>query len=260
MSDVQVGGRVFLFALAVTVAALVVFGLTPALRLSRTAPTDVLRSGDRAASAGKVVRRLRDGLVVVQVAAALVLVAGATLLTRSFETLLDVPLGIEAEGVLTYEVHLPRARYQDGPTRHAFHEQLQERVAALPGVVSVGATSWLPVSGRYHSWGFFRDAENPDGSSDPDWHQTDVRIITGDYFGSLGIDILRGTNPTDVDFASEPMVWVNQSLADQVFQDVDPLEQQIYLAGSVRRVMGIVEDIPHDTRGETYRKSYVPHV
>jgi len=260
MADVQVGGRVFLCALTVTVGSLVAFGLTPALRLLRTAPADVLRSGDRSATVGKVIRRLRDGLVVVQIAAALVLVADATLLTRSFETLLDVPLGIEAEGVLTYEVHLPSARYQDGPARHAFHEVLQERVAALPGVESVGATSWLPVSGRYHSWSFYWDPENPDPRNDDGWRQTDVRIIVGDYFGSMGIELLRGTDPLDADFESEPMVWVNQSVAEEVFQDIDPLGQQMYLAGSLRRVMGIVEDIPHDARGETFRKSYVPHV
>ena len=259
VAEVQVGGRVFLFALTVTVGALIAFGLAPALRLSRTAPADVLRSGDRAATVGKLIRRLRDGLVVVQIAAALVLVAGATLLTRSFATLLDVPLGIEAEGVLTYEVHLPSARYQDGPTRHAFHELLQERVAALPGVESVGATSWLPVSGRYHSWTLYWDLENMDGSNDDAWSQTDVRIIAGDYFGSMGIDLVRGTDPVDADFESEPMVWVNQRVADQVFRDVDALGQQMRVAGAVRRVMGVVEDIPHDARGEISRKSYIPH-
>ena len=259
VAEVQVGGRVFLFALTVTVGALVAFGLTPALRLSRTAPADVLRSGDRSTTAGKVIRRLRDWLVVVQVAAALVLVAGATLLTQSFEKLLDVPLGIEAEGVLTYQVHLPSARYRDGPARHAFHELLQERVTALPGVESVGATSWLPVSGRYHSWGFYWDPESPEQSNDDAWRQTDVRIVVGDYFGSMGIELLRGTDPVDADFESEPMVWVNQSLVEEVFQDVVALGQQMYLAGSIRRVMGVVEDIPHDARGTTFRKSYIPH-
>ena len=255
VAEVQVGGRVFLFALAVTVAALLAFGLTPALRLSRTAPADVLRSGDRSSTMGKVVRRLRDGLVIVQVAAALVLVAGATLLTRSFKTLLDVPLGIEAEGVFTYEVHLPGARYVDGPARHAFHEVLQERVAALPGVESVGATSWLPVSGRYHTWGF---SWNPETNDDA-FFGTDVRVITGDYFGSMGIDVLMGVDPMDVDLDGEPMVWINQRLADEVFHDVEALGQQIRIADALRRVMGVVESIPHDARGETYRMSYVPH-
>jgi hypothetical protein len=100
VAEVELGSTVFLFALTVTVTALVIFGLVPALRLSRTAPADVLRSGDRASTVGRVARRLRDARVMLQVAAALVLVAGATLLTRSFDALTDVPLGIEAGGLL----------------------------------------------------------------------------------------------------------------------------------------------------------------
>ena len=91
----RVGGTVFAFAFTVTTAALLVFGLAPALRMSRTAPADVLRSGDRASTVGRTVKRLRDMMVVVQVAAALVLVAGSLLLTRSFDSLLSVPLGVE---------------------------------------------------------------------------------------------------------------------------------------------------------------------
>ncbi|MEJ2207353.1 MAG: ABC transporter permease, partial [Gemmatimonadota bacterium] len=132
--DVQMGRTVLAFTLAVTIGALLVFGLAPAWRLSRTEPSDVLRSGDRTATAGRVVRRLRNGLVVLQVAAAVVLVAGGILLARSFTSLLDVPLGIEPRGVLTYEVHLPSARYPDGATREAFFRELHDRVAQLPGV------------------------------------------------------------------------------------------------------------------------------
>ena len=259
IAEPEVGGAVFLFAFAVTVGALLLFGLTPALRMSRTAPADVLRSGDRSATVGRAARRLRNGLVVVQVAAALMLVAGAGLLTRSFNSLLDVPLGVEPEGVLTFEVHLPGARYADGEARHAFHERFQERVAALPAVDAVGATSWLPVNGTYHTWGFYWDPENGDLSNDDAWNSTDVRVVAGDYFGSLGIDIVQGVDLVDVDFESEPVAWVNQAVVDEVFQGADAVGQQIWLAGELRRVMGIVENIPFDARGEVSRKSYVPH-
>ncbi len=92
VADLHVGPRVFLFALTVTVAALLAFGLAPALRLSRTTPAEVLRSGDRASTTGRLARRLRDGLVIVQIATALVLVTGATLLARSFQRLAEQPL------------------------------------------------------------------------------------------------------------------------------------------------------------------------
>jgi predicted permease len=259
IATLETDGRVFLFGLTVTVAALLAFGLTPALRLSRVAPAEVLRSGDRSSTRGKAIRRVRDGLIVVQIAAALVLVAGAVLLARSFQTLLDQPLGVEAEGVLTYEVHLPEARYPDGDARHAFHVQLQDRVAGLPGVETVGATSWLPVSGRYHSWMFYWDPENPDGSNDEAWYDTDVRVIAGDYFGSMGIELLTGIDPVDADLAAEPMVWVNRAAVEEVFGGRDGVGQRIWVADAMRRVMGIVEDIAHGARGETSRKAYVPH-
>jgi predicted permease len=259
MIDLHMGGTVFAFGLLVTLVTLLVFGLTPAWRLSRTAPADVLRSGDRAATAGLLVRRIRGGLVVLQVAAAVVLVAGGLLLARSFGSLLDVPLGIEAGGVLTYEVHLPTARYPDGAARQAFYEELHDRVARLPGVRSVGATSWLPANGRYHTWGFYWDPEATDGSNDDAWYPTDVRVIAGDYFGSMGIELLAGRDPRDTDLESEAVAWVNQGF-EQVFGDLDPVGQQIWLAGAVRRIAGVVESIPYSVRGDLSRKAYVPHV
>jgi len=260
VTEVTFGIPVFLFALSVTGVALLVFGLTPALRMSRTAPAEVLRSGDRASTIGKFVRRLRDGLVIVQVAAALVLVTGAALLTRSFDALLDVPLGVDSEGVFTFEVHLPGARYPEPLQRVRFHEALQERVSALPGVDAVGATSWLPVNGRYHSWGFYWDPENPDRSNDDAWRGTDVRTIQGDYFASMGIAIVRGEAPATIDFEAEQVAWINERIAETLMPDVDPLEQSIWLAGAERRVAGVVADVPWSTRGDVSFKSYVPHV
>lgn len=259
VADLRMGSNVFIFALAVTVAALLLFGLTPALRLSRTAPADVLRSGDRAASVGRTARRLRDALVIVQVAAALVLVAGATLLARSFGALADVPLGVDAAGVLTYEVHLPGTRYGDGTTRHAFHEELQERVRNLPGVEAVGATSWLPVKGRYHEWGIEWDAESGGTSTDAEWHPSDVRVIAGDYFRAMDIEVRRGPSPVDVDYEAESVMWINETLVDEVFADVDPIGQLVGFSGGERRIVGIVEDVAYGARGETSRKLYVPH-
>ena len=260
VTEVAFGVPVFVFALGVTVAALVAFGLTPALRMSRTAPANVLRSGDRSSTLGKVMRRVRDGLVVLQVGAALVLVAGAMLLTRSLNSLLDVPLNIEADRVLTFEAHLPGARYPDHESRNRFFVDLHDRLSALPGVESVGATSWLPVNGRYHSWGAYWDPENMDGSNNDSWHNTDVRVIEGDYFATMGIDLIRGERPNQVDVEAEQVVWVNQAFVDEVFATVDPMTQSVMVAGGTRRIAGIVEDIPHSARGDVYPKAYVPHL
>ncbi len=259
VTEIHTGGTVFLFTSATTAGALFLFGMAPALRMSRTAPADVLRSGDRASTTGRSGRRIRDGLVVAQVGVALALVTGAALFTRSFTSLVNVPLGFESEAVLTFEVNLPGARYPDGSSRHAFHEEFQNRIASLPNVERVGAVSWLPVRGRYHSWGFYWDPENPDGSNDDAWYGTDVRVFNGDYLGALGIQLLAGVDPGEVDFEAEPMIWLNQAVVDEVFGDSDALGQQIVIADATRRVMGIVENVAHDARGTTTRKSYVPH-
>lgn len=255
--ELGMGPRVFGFALLVTVGALLVFGLAPALRLSRTAPAEVLRSGDRSATGARGARRLRDGLVVVQVAAALVLVTGASLLVRSFEALTNVPLVVDAGDVLTFEVHLPSARYSEGADRHAFHERFHERLSELPSVESAGATSWLPVRGRYHIWSMRWPADG--GPVEPgEWTSTDVRIIAGDYFRTTGIEVVQGARPAEVDFDSEPVLWINRTLADDVFGEVEPVGQLVSMNGT-RRVVGIVEDVPYSTRGESSPKLYVPH-
>jgi len=121
-------------------------------------------------------------------------------------------------------------------------------VAALTGVDAVGATSWLPAKGRYHTWGFPWDAENPDNPDAP-FQSTDVRVITGDYFGALGIELISGTSPTEIDLAAEPVMWINQHLAETVFAGVDPVGIRIDFSGAERLIMGVVESFPHGARG-----------
>lgn len=259
VTEVTFGTPVFLFALGVTVVALLVFGLTPALRMSRTPPADVLRSGDRASTTSRFVRRLRDGLVVLQVAAALVLVTGAALLTRSFSELLSVPLGVEADEVTTFEVHLPLTRYPDPESRVAALDRLQEQLAALPEVETVGAVSWLPANGRYHSWSFYWDPDNPDRSNNDAWYGADMRTFQGDYFAAMGIEVVRGQSPREVDPLGEPVIWLNESVAETVMEGVDPLAQVVSASGADRRVAGIVRDVAHTTRGEIAPTMYVFH-
>ena len=259
VTEVRFGLPVFLFALSVTFGALLVFGLTPAMRMSRTAPADVLRSGDRASTVGRLARRLRDGLVVVQVAAALVLVTGAILLTRSFDSLLDVPLAVDEDGVFTFEVHTPTSRYAEPADRVAFHRSFQERLRAIPGVTSVGAVSWLPVNGPYHSWGTYWDPAVPDGSNDDAWYGTDVRIVEGDWFEAMGVDLLRGESPREVDPEGETVAWLNRTAVADIMGDVDPIGQMVRIGGRPARVVGVVEDVPVSSRGDLRRKAYLPH-
>lgn len=253
--------RVFSFALAGTVGALLVFGLAPAVRLSRAAPADVLRSGGRGGTGSRALHRIRNGLVVAQLAVAVMLLCGASLLLRSFHALRNTDLGLDEAGVLTFEVHLPVARYPDGATRERFHAAFQERIARLPEVEAAGAISWLPVNGRYHSWSMAA-REGWDGSLPAEgraWHPTDARVISGDPFRALGISLLQGADVGGVDLTGPPVVWINRTAATSVFPGETPIGQFVYIGGMPRRVAGVVEDIPFDAQGTVSSTVYIPH-
>lgn len=255
----RLGLGVFAFALGATLVALTVSGVTPALRIASTPPADALRSEGRSHTGGRRTRRMRDALAVVQVAMALMLVAGAALLGRSLAALRDVPLHMDPHGVLAFEVNLPTARYPDGASRQAFHRQLEERVEALPEVEAAGAVSWLPLNGRYHIWGVYWDPEHMDGSNDDAWYSTDIRVFAGDYFGTLGIKLIEGTDPANLDPEGERLIWVNRRFARSVFGDASPVGQQVYAGNEVRRVAGVVDDVPYNAEGDVSRKLYIPH-
>lgn len=249
---------VFGFALAAMVASLVVFGLAPTLRLAGVPPSDVLRGGGRGGTESGGLRRVRSTLVVAQVAVALVLLVGAGLLVRSFNALQNVDLGLQPDQMYTYEVHLPLARYPEGADREAFHQEYQERVAALPGVDAVGSTSWLPLNGRFNIWGTPNRVEDPIPYEELQW-AADVRMIGGDYFRAAGIEFIRGQRPAEADLEGEDLVWISQLVADRLFPDSDPIGAQIRAANRERRVVGIVADVAWDSRGSKDPTVYVAH-
>lgn len=253
----ELSTRVFLIALAATSAALLLFGLAPAVRASRTAPAHAFRAGGRGGTADRRLQGLRNGLVAAQVAVAVVLVVGAGLLVKSFSALRAVDLAVETQDVLTFEVHLPDGRYGDGAERRVFHERLHDRLEAIAGVEAAGAISWLPVNGRFNIWGI---APEPDRRDDDDsWRDTEIRVVAGSYFHAMGIDPLRGEEPGEVEPDGPRVIWVNQALVDEVFGGEDVVGRTVYVALEERRIAGVVEDVPHTPRGATGPKTYIPH-
>ena len=257
VSELGLNRTVLLFTLAVSVLTGLVFGLAPTLRLSSPNLAGDLREGDRGSTVGKGQHRLRSVLVVSEVAVALVLLVGAGILLRSFEAIRAVDLAIQPEGVLTYEVHLPDSRYPTGEDRVQFYETLFPRIRALPGVSAVGATSWLPVQGRYHDWGVSRmEGEEIVG----DWNASDMRMVAGDYFEALDIDLLRGRFLGPQDRAdTDPVCLINQFVQERDFPGEDPAGKLLYAAGGARTVVGVVENVPHDPFGAVSPQTYIPH-
>lgn len=255
-NEISFDPRLLGFTVAITVVTAVLFGLVPALRSARVSLNETLRDSTRGTTGGTSGRRMRDVLVASQMALALMLLIGAGLLMKSFVTQLRTNPGIEPENVLTFEVHLPDARYGDPDTRVRFHQLFQDRLRAVPGVRTVGATSWLPVTGRYHSWGMrWRNAEEEiEGMS------VQNRIIEGDYFAAIGIDLLQGRTFTSADVRDAPPVAIiSKMAADRAFPDGGAIGRPIVAAGKPRTVVGIVSDVAVDHRGTFQPTVYIPH-
>ncbi|MGW8265781.1 MAG: ABC transporter permease [Longimicrobiales bacterium] len=257
ISEIGLNRTVLLFTLALSLLTGLVFGLAPTLRLSRPDLAGELREGDRGSTVGKGQHRLRSGLVVSEVAVALVLLVGAGILLRSFAAIQRVDLAIRSEGVLTYEVHLPDSRYPNGEDRIQFYEALFPRIRALPGVSAVGATSWLPVQGQYHDWGVSRmEGEEIIGN----WHGSDMRMVAGDYFDVLDIDLLQGRLLGSEDRADTgPVCVINQFIQERDFPGEDPVGKLLWAAGEARTIVGVVENVPHDVFGAVSAQTYIHH-
>jgi putative ABC transport system permease protein len=251
---VSIDAGVLLFSLLVALGVGLVVGVVSLAQLSDSDAAQSLKSGERGGRASARQKRLRGLLVVTEVAAALVLTVGAGVLVRSLDALANVDLAVRSDNVLTYEVHLPPSRYEDGAARSRFYDDLFRRVEAIPGVETVGATSWLPVSGRYHSWGVALAEEGAE------WHGTDVRVVDGEYFASLDIEVVRGRafDPALDHAEGAPAIIVNRTVDEVLFPDVDLLGREVSI-NQPWTVVGIVEDVPFDAFGTTSPKVYLPH-
>jgi putative ABC transport system permease protein len=245
---------VFIFGLLVAVIAGLAFSLAPAFQFTRPGIERVLRDSSRGASASHRQTRFRSILVVCQVALALVLLIGAGLLLRSFERLSTQNLGIAPGNIITFEVHLPGVRYAEPAARATFHAEFQRRLAALPGVRASGAVSYLPVSGRYHSWGFRRTNQGAQNA------QADQRVVEGEYFRAMGIPVLRGRVFGSQDNVNPPrQVVISQATARAVFGDEDPIGQTLRIIGDTVEIIGVVGDVASSARGAIVPIIYHSH-
>ena len=261
LDDVVLDWRVGGVALLVATVAAVVAGLLPAIESTRLDVTQTLRDSSRGATSGRATR-LRRGLVVAEVALAVMLLAGSGLLIRSLIRLLEVDPGFSSTGVLTARVSLSGDRYESGAAQTQFFERLNERLAALPGVTTTGAVNFLPVTGIGAGTGFtVAGRAAPDAGQEP---VTDVRIVSGDYFGALGIPLRRGRTflPTDTG-AQARVVIVNDALAKAIFPDEDPLGRELVVSWNdpgPDRIVGVVGDVKHESMESPARPTvYFPH-
>jgi putative ABC transport system permease protein len=264
--EVRLDRTVLAFAAVLSVATGLLFGAFPALHMARRATAQSLREGARSLIGGRG-GRLRAGLVVGQVALAMVLLAGAGLLIRSFTQLRHVEPGFDPRSALTFRIALPESAYPEETARAAFMAELLTRLETVPGVRQVGAVMGLPMSGTRFSLSF-----GVDGRAElaPAQQPTmEVRVTTPGYFGTMGIPVKRGRGflPTDV-ATSAPVAVITETAAARYFPGQDPLGQRITLgwrrpddkpkAGGV--VVGIVGDVrEHGLAADYPAEIYVPY-
>jgi len=241
---IAVDGGVLLFTLTVALATGLVFGLLPALRIVRRFGRDRLRDalyGNRSVSPRS---RLRDGLVVVEIALALLLFTGAGLLLHSFAGLMRSDPGFDARGTLTFRLELPYTRYNQLEPLQAFYSALHTELPTVPGVTGVAAVNTLPlIDGR----GMIAFREAGEAAPWTDCASVAYRIITPEYFEIMRIPLLHGRSFTSADDRSHPIVAiVDRAMVDRYWPDTDPIGREIEMAfGGIgaARIVGVVGDV-----------------
>ena len=250
-------GVLAMSVIVATVSALI-FGIVPAMRVAKTQPSDVLRGSSRGSTGGARQLRGREWLVVVQVALAFVLAVGAGLLLSSLAHLQDVPLGVKSANVLTFQLHLPDARY-DSTSRARFYDAFARRVEQIPGVRAAGGVSKLPVTRSYNSWGT-HPLTGPYAGDNDHWPSIEQRVIAGDYFRAVGISLTRGRLFDDRDVVGAPnRVVLSELAAKTLFPGVDPIGQRLNTGGRDEEVIGVVSDVALSNEGQMLPHIYHAH-
>jgi putative ABC transport system permease protein len=265
LAEVSVNRSVIGFAAMLSLVTTVLFGAFPALQTSRRATAQALRQGSRGILTGGR-GGLRSGLVIGQIALAMVLLAGSSLLVRSFARLRSVDPGFRTEGALAFRVSLPESAYADDARMLSFHDDLQRRLAALPGVRSVGAVAGLPLSGNHFNISFA--VEGRPALPPAQQPSLEVRIATPGYFRTIGIPLRRGRSFTDSDGPEAPQVVVlSESAVRRFFPDEEPVGKTIRLGlgrGRGRKaggeVVGVVGDVKElGLAAESPPEVYLPY-
>jgi putative ABC transport system permease protein len=261
LTEVRMDGRLFLFALAASLVTGIVFGIVPALQGSRGNLSAALLEGGRSGTAGRSARWLRNALVVAEIALALVVLVGAGLLMRGFERLRTVDPGFQSANRLTMRVPLGGGRNNAIERRVAFFQQLTDKIAALPGVLSVGAVSALPLTGFGNGSMFWIDGRPaPPPERRP---LAATRGATLAYFRTMGIPLVEG-RPFDTrdTQTSAPVAIVDEVLARRFWPQGGAVGARLIVDANdkVEEIVGVVGKVkPDRLEGDDWPTIYMPY-
>src|SRR6266404_3179220 len=249
LGEVNVDLNVLGVTLAIAVGTGIIFGLVPGLASAQPELTEALKEGGRSSTQGTRRNRLRNGLVIAEVALALVLLSGAGLLMKSFARLQNVNPGFNPRNALTFEISLPKMQYSDDASIVRFNNEAQRQIAALPGLQAAGFSTILPLAGTNSDSSFAIEGRaSNDSSPSPD---EEKRQVSPNYFRALETPLIKGRFFTDVDNANAPQVIiVNQAFAKKFWPNQDALGKRIVMGGMSDNpkwitIVGVVGDMRH---------------
>jgi putative ABC transport system permease protein len=241
MQEVQMNGRVLLFAFLLSIATTVLFGIIPALQATHADPHDSLKEGGRGIGASRGQRRVQNGLIVSQMALAIMLLISAGLLVRSFVSLLQTDPGFRQEHVLTMTVPLPLRAYAHGNDVRNFYQELLRTTSALSGVSAVGLSTDLPLNAEERDG---VEIEGVDAAKNglPEITQS---WIMGDYFGAMGISLKRGRMFGADERTGKPaVVIISETAARTYWPNEDPIGKRMKFSGpNWSTVIGVAGDV-----------------
>ncbi|MBI3665333.1 MAG: ABC transporter permease [Acidobacteria bacterium] len=251
----QLDLRVLAFTLLLSVATGLLFGLAPAIQATRADVAPALKGqpGSFASASGPA--RLRRTLVVAQIALSLILVVGSGLFARSLYNLRHVNPGFRAEQLMTFAVD-PRLNGYDAAHGYVFYRELQERLAALPGVRAAGAANPGPLTNNDRGGNLTVEGYQPKEGEEPD---SKLSGVGPGYFQALGMPVLVGREFTERDLAGPKVVVVNEAFAKQYFGAQNPLGRRLAFGSANRitldrEIVGVVGNHKHDNLREAARR------
>jgi putative ABC transport system permease protein len=259
-AEISISYRVLLFTIFLSLLTGLLFGIVPALQSSSRKLTDTLKEGRRGSGGGLLHRRLLNGLVIAEVAVALVLLVGAGLMIRSFAQISKVSPGYDPKGVLTAGIGLSPIKYAELPQQAAFYQTLLAKLETLPGIVSVAGVSRLPVVATVSTSNFSIQGRPVASGHEPN---SEYRVISPRYFETMGIPFVKGRDFTTRDTRDAPdAVIVNKVLAERFWPGEEALGKYIQIGAEVKRRWQIVGVVGNEKLsgldGEVGPAIYVP--
>ena len=247
-ADITLDPMVLAFTFVVAVATGLVFGLAPLLHIRDDAVTQAIKEGGLRTTTNAGRNRVRRGLVVAEMALAVMLVIGAGLLIRSFNYLTSVDAGFTAKDRVTFGLVLPAAAYPDSQRRVQVHAELKRKLEAIPGVQRAAAMQGLPPFRQLNANDTdFEHYTFTPGSDDPIENVDYYQSVTTDYFDAMGIAVKDGRVFNEGDVTGAPVVVVNEALAKRFFKDGNPLGKRVNPSFGPNPVwftiVGVVKDV-----------------